>query len=198
MTAPKLFSDEGYPERFCKGAPTMREAFECCKAEDGIVVVAANGSWYRIIEGEKGEERVKRADFEFLVVSEDNRPIEFTATFSSDDGKWTSEKKDLTSELETMEDEGKVAKGVQDKLVNDMRAISAIGDKIALLSKKAPHVRLTMLSFSLSDDEFEVPAWRIEAKNWPVISYLKSKERSKSAKAVVDALSGKVLSYKEA
>ncbi len=39
---------------------------------------------------------------------------------------------------------------------------------------------------------------RSEAKNWPIISYLsKSREKSKSAKAVVDALSGKVLSYKE-
>ncbi len=196
MTVPKIFSDEGYPERFCKGAPTMREAFECCKAEG--VVVAANGSWYRVIEGE-GEERVKRADFEFLVVSEDNRPVEFTATFSSEDGRWNSEKKDLTDELETMEDEGKVAKSVQDRLVDDVRAISAVKDKIALLCKNAPHVRLTMLSFSLSDEEFEVPAWRIEAKNWPIISYLnKSRERSKSVKAVIDALSGKVLSYKEA
>lgn len=194
-----LFSNESYPEKFCNGgAPTMREAFERCKA-DGGVVVAANGSWYRVIEG--GEERVKRADFEFLVVMDGGRPFEFTATFSSEDGnKWTTEKKDLTEELETMEEEAKVANGIADRLVDDLKAISAIGDKLTLLAKKAPHVRLTMLSFSLLDEEFEVPAWRVEVKNWPIISYLdnNSKERSRVAKAVVDALSGKVLSYKEA
>lgn len=196
MAVPNIFSNESYPEKFCNGgAPTMREAFERCKAEG--VVVAANGSWYRIIDGE--EEKVKRADFEFLVVMDGKNPFEFTATFSSDDGdNWECGKKDLTGELETMEEEAKVASGVASRLVDDLKAVSAIGDKIALLAKKAPHVRLTMLSFSLSDEEFEVPAWRIEAKNWPIISYLKSRERSKSAKAVVDALSGKVLSYKEA
>ncbi len=196
MAVPKIFSNEGYPEEFCKGAPTMREAFERCTVAADGVVVAANGSWYRVMEGD--DEKVKRADFEFLVVVDGKKPFEFTATFSSEDGNgWECGKKDLTGELETMEEEAKVASGVSGRLVDDQKAVSAIGDRIALLAKKAPHVRLTMLSFSLSDEEFEVPAWRMEMKNWPVISYLKSRERSKSVKAVVDALSGKVLSYKE-
>lgn len=193
-TTPRFFSSDGYPEMLCRGAPTMREAFERCKAEG--IVVAANGSWYRVIEGD--EEKVKRADFEFLVVSDDNKPVEFTAAFSSEGRNWECGKKDLTSELETMEDEAKVAKSIAGRLMDDTRAILAIDDKLALLAKKAPHIRLSMLSFSLSDEGFEVPAWRIEAKNWPVISYLNGREKGRSAKAVVDALSGKVLSYKEA
>lgn len=188
------FSKEGYPEKFCRGAPTMREAFERCKAEG--ILIAANGSWYRIMEGD--EEKVKRADFEFLVVMDGKKPFEFTAAFSSEDGdNWECAKKDLTGELGTMEEEAKVASGVAGRLMDDGKAVSAIEDKIALLAKRAPHIRLTLLSFSLSDEEFDVPAWRIELKNWPIISYLKGSERSRSVRAVVDALSGKVLSYKE-
>lgn len=187
----ELFSKEGYPEKFCVGAPTMREAFERCKAEG--IVIAANGSWYRIMEGE--EEKMKRADFEFLVVVDGKTPFEFTATFSS--GDWECSKKDLTGELGTMEDEAAAARGVGDRLIDDAKALAAVEAKVALLAKKAPHIRLAALSFSIADEEFEVPAWRIEFKNWPLISYLKGSEKSRSVKAVVDALSGKLLSYKE-
>ena len=70
-------------------------------------------------------------------------------------------------------------------------------DKVKEAKSKWPHLKLSHLQFSVFDVDLEKPVWRAEFKNWPLISYLKKREEPKTVEVTVDAISGKLLSYKE-
>jgi hypothetical protein len=185
------FADK-YPEKFSSAPTLIKEAAKSCGVSDTSKLLAANGSWYYVIEN--GKELAKTSDFEFLMV-EGKAPVQFNV--SAEAGKFGKpEKKDLTEELGEMEEEAAMLGKMESKLLSEAKAVEIASDKLANARKAAPHLRITMVSFSVSDQSHDVPAWRIEANNWPLTSYLKSREKEKKALVVIDALSGKVLEFK--
>jgi hypothetical protein len=183
---------EKYPDKFATAPQLMKDAAKLCGAA-GASLLAANGSWYYVIEN--GKEVAKTSDFEFLAV-EGKKPIQFN--LSAESGKFSKpERKDLTEELGEMEEEAGVLAKIESKLVPEGKAVDIAAAKLANIRKSAPHLRIMMVSFSVSDQDYELPAWRVEANNWPLTSYLKSREKEKKALVVIDALSGKIIGYKE-
>ncbi len=183
-----------YPEKLSSSPMLMAEALKACGAAlDPERILAANGSWYYVLDD--GKEVVKTADFEFLLVDEKSSPVQYNLSWEG--GKWSKpEKKDLAEELGQMKEEADLLKSMEKKLLSEEAAVKAVEGKLMELRKGSPHLRITLVAFSVSDQEYEVPAWRVEANNWPIISYFKSREKQKSAVAVLDALDGKILSFK--
>lgn len=177
-----------YPEKLAKKAPTLAEALAAAAAKSDVL--AANGSWYWVVEG---EEKVKRADFEFLTVNEKHEPTQLTLTWEN--SKWEVNSTNLLEELGTLEEEHKALQ--KSKFVEEAAAIELAVAKVALLLRKAPHLRLSGVYFTVCDDEVEIPTWRIEFKNWPIISYLKSKERSKTVTVIIDATKKTVVAVRD-
>ncbi len=183
-----------YPEKLCGDAPTLLNAFNKLDSDNGIL--AANGSWYRVIDN--GKERVKSADFEFLTIDKSNKPIQFTLSW--DAKGWKVEKKDITDEMDgTMEEEAVFLKRAEKVFKTEAEALKVAAGKLMPLRRKAPHIRIDLISFNFMDPAYSkeeiVPCWRVGARNWPIISYLKSKEKSRSAEVVIDARDGKVLAF---
>ena len=183
-----------YPEKLCGDAPTILQALNEAKTENKIM--AANGSWYRVLK--EGEEIVKTADFEFLTVDKKAKPIQFNLHWDGKD--WKVDSKDITDEMEgTMEEEALILEKAEKVMKDEATALQVAESKLAPLRKKSPHLRIDMISFNFMDPAYSneeiVPCWRVTAKNWPIISYLKSKEKSRSAEVVIDARDGKVLSF---
>ncbi|MFH0961987.1 MAG: hypothetical protein V1820_04855, partial [archaeon] len=172
-----------YPVKLSAGAPVLlKDALKQAGIPEGKLL-AANGSWHFVVVD--GKETAKTSDFEFLCL-DGKRPLQ--ANLSFEDGKWTSERKDLTKELGEMPDEAKLLEQFEKKLVPEAKILEIAEKALSEARKSAPHLRMKLISFSVSDENYEIPAWRIEAGNWPIISYLKSREKEKQAVLIIDAL----------
>lgn len=182
---------EKYPEKLSTAKAILKSA-----AEEGQIpeksLLAANGSWYFVAEG--GKETAKTSDFEFLYI-DGKKPIQVNLSFEA--GKWTSEKKDLTAELGEMADEAKLLEKMEAKLISEEKALSIAEKELSDVRKSAPHLRMKLVSFSVSDENYDIPAWRIEAGNWPIVSYLKSREKERQCVLIINALTGKVVDSKK-
>ncbi len=183
------FFASAYPEKFARKAPLIAETFAACGAKGDVL--AANGSWYWVVD--EGTEKVRRADFEFLVVNEKHEPLQWSATWEG--SKWEITSSSLTEELGQLDEEHALLKN--STLIGEKEAIELAVTKVAALLRKAPHLRLSGVYFTVCDDDAEIPTWRIEFKNWPIISYLNSKERSRSVTVIVDAVKKSVMAVKE-
>jgi hypothetical protein len=174
------------------GEPALGEAFE--KAKAGKVLVAG-GQWYWINEDKK--EKIKSSDFEFLTLDNEGNPWETFVSYQ--DGKWDTKSRDVSSELGKMDDMIGELEGIEKKIIEDKQVLSLLDgmERLNKAKKRAPHLRLTKLQFSVFDVDLEKPVWKAELKNWPLVSYLKRREEPKTVEVVVDALSGKIISYKE-
>ena len=154
------------------------------------MILAANASWHRVFDEAAQGETVSEADFEFLAVDVKGVPEHFSVSFSRQGG-WDSSSKNLESELGLMDEEAKAA--AKSTFISEKEALTAFEGLIKEYSRKAPHMRLIHVGFTLCDDEFEIPTWRIKVSNWPIITYLKSREKNIAVEAVIDAVSGKML-----
>lgn len=174
------------------GSPALGEAFE--KAKTGKVMVAS-GQWYWVSEDKK--EKVKSSDFEFLTLDPEGNPWE--SMISYQEGKWDSKTSNVAEELGKMDDMIGELEEIEKKIVGDDKVLSSLDsiDKVKEAKTKWPHLRLSRLQFSVFDVDLEKPVWRAELKNWPLISYLKKREDPKTVEVVMDAVSGKLISYKE-
>ncbi len=181
-------------KKYSKGlsSPALGEAFE--KAKSGEIMVAS-GQWYWVSENK--EEVVKSSDFEFLTLDGSGNPWESFVSYQ--DGKWETKTANVSSELGKMEDMVGELEKIEKQLVRDDKILDLLDgiDKLRDAKTKWPHLRLSKLKFSVFDMNLEKPVWRAEFKNWPLISYLKSGEEPKTIEVSVDAVSGKVISYKE-
>jgi hypothetical protein len=174
------------------GEPAIGEAFE--KAKSGKLLVAG-GQWYWV--GEDKKEKIRSSDFEFLTLDENGNPWETFVSYR--DGKWDTKSKDVSSELGKMDDMVGDLENIEKKIIDDQRVLDSLNklEKLKKAKKKSPHLKLTKLQFSVFDVDLEKPVWRAEFKNWPLITYLESREQPKTVEVIIDAMSGKLLSYKE-
>lgn len=182
---------EKYPEKFgVPGAPLMKDAFKAAGLASPARLLAANSSWYFIVN-ENGKETARTADFEFLYL-EGKRPVQ--VNLSAESGKFGKpERTDLTAELGEMPEEEAMLSKIEAKLLPEGKAVDIAAAKLADARKNAPHLRITLASFSVSDQDYDVPSWRVEANNWPIISYLKSREKQRQSTVIIEAISGKLI-----
>ncbi len=175
------------------GSPALGEAFG--RAKQGKVMVAS-GQWYWVGDDKK-KDNVKSSDFEFLTLDREGNPWE--SLISYQDGKWETKTSNVAEELGKMDDMVGELEQIEKSALDDTKALDILDklDKVKEAKTKWPHLRLTHLQFSVFDVDLEKPVWRAEFKNWPLISYLKKREDPKTVEVAVDAMTGKLLSYKE-
>lgn len=174
------------------GDPAIGEAYE--KAKPGKLMFAG-GHWYWI--GEDKKEKVKSSDFEFLTLDEKGSPWETFVTYEK--GEWKAEAKNVENDLGHMSDMVGEVEEIEKKLISDTKVLELVDNNpdVQKIRVRAPHLRISSMQFSLFDVDLEKPVWRVELKNWPLISYLKRREQPKTIELVVDGVSGQVLSYNE-
>jgi len=167
-------------------------SYACKKAEVGEkIIVAANASWHRIVDESLAQgETVSEADFEFLALDPKGVPEHVSVSFSKKSG-WDISRKNLESELGVMDEEAKAA--AKCSFISEAAALDVFGALVKEYSRKAPRLRLVHSGFSLCDEDFDVPTWRFKMSNWPIITYIKSREKNVAIETVIDAISGKVL-----
>ncbi len=176
-----------YPAKLSGSRATIKQALEEAKIDEKALL-AANGTWHTIAEN--GKEFTKTSEFEFLYLL-GNKPNQ--ANLSFEGGKWTLEKIDLTNELGEMGEEGKLLANLEGKLVSEEKILAIVEKELSDVRKSAPHIRIKLISFSVSDEKYEIPAWRVEVGNWPLMSYYKGREKERQCILIIDALSGKVV-----
>ena len=176
------------------GEPTIAAAFE--KAKPGKMV-SAGGQWYWIAEDKK--ELIKNSDFEFLTIDSNGEPWESFVSYNKGNGEWKANAENITKELGNMGDMIPELERIEKRFLEDQQVINSVEalPKFQELQKKAPHIKLTRLQFSVFDVDLEKPVWRAEFKNWPLISYLKRREITKTVNIIIDAIEGKIISFKE-
>jgi hydroxymethylpyrimidine pyrophosphatase-like HAD family hydrolase len=192
-----MFSDK-YSGRvkFLKNTPTIKEILEKTGI-DGTVITLSG----RVVRDE--EEKIKNADFEFLIVDEGFKPWNAAVVF--EDGKWKSDKTDIEKELGKMEEEKKIADATKWK--EDTEIFDSINSekRIKKFLKRSKYMRMATIDFTLFDEEKERPVWRFSISNTPHVWAIQKKEGVDDEKMenqfvvdiIADALTGRMIGCRE-